>query len=716
MKTVALLFMSVMSPTGRSLTKKMFVSMSTRKLEENSSALSAETTFGSLLVSSDTTSQHLLGSSIRCLLNNLLKRYRDRKAATSLEESGMVASAKARVDRRRPLSGNLPLNNIKCYSGKIPSQEMINVGIGDDHGAGCAIEANGTILYAASEERFSGHKNDAGFPLKSLQTGLAYLGKSVKDIENLFIATKEHTDYLSYEYRRDCLLSIKDHQQLMDRYWRPKLEGLSHPRSLPLDLIKKSDHFLENGFYGIPLDSYSKEWTNKNFQDLIIGKISDFLGIDPERIHFVDHHECHVAYAISTITSLPEEFAVITVDSYGDGRNQTVWCGKDNILQNVAESKNCPLARIYRFTTLYLGMKPLEHEYKVMGLSTYANRSYYQHITEKLMSLVEFRGLSITQTETEKNLYDAIAKMYSGERFDNIAGAVQSFTETILEELFTRVNKALNVTDFFYSGGVSMNVKANKKLMELDCVTSLIVPGAPDDVSIPAGACLVQHMNRRREKAPVKNMYLGPSLSQSDINATIERIKLDNTLYHIEEVDNDRVADLLANGEVLARVVGRMEFGARALGNRSILAAPDSWDIVDQINHMIKNRDFWMPFAATVLDIDMDSIFSSNWKKSDPRFMTIALDTNKEFLKMIKAGTHRKDKTMRVHMLRREDNQLYYDLIMALRERSGVGAILNTSFNLHGYPVAWSADEAFRIFKTTSLQHLILEDQLISKM
>lgn len=591
---------------------------------------------------------------------------------------------------------------------------MINVGIGDDHGAGCAIEAKGKILFAASEERFTGHKNDAGFPLKSLQRGLAYLGKSVKDIENLFIATKERTDYLGYEYRRDCLLSIKDYQQLMNQYWRPKLEGLPYPRSLPLDLIKKSEQFIDQGFYGIPPHNYLKNWSNIDYQELIKRKISKTLDIASGRIHFVDHHECHVAYAISTTNSLPDRFSVITVDGYGDGRNQTVWLGKQNILQNVAESKNCPLARIYRFTTLYLGMKPLEHEYKVMGLSTYANPSYYQPISEKLMSLLEFKDLSILQAKTVVNLYDAIAEIYNGERFDNIAGAVQNLMEIVLSELFIRTSKMHNVTDFFYSGGVSMNVKANKKLMDLDCVTSLIIPGAPDDVSIPVGACLVQYLNKRRDEAPVKNMYLGPSLSQSDIYSTTN--KLDNAYYNIAEVDYGRIADLLVQGEVVARVAGRMEFGARALGNRSILAVPNSWDIVDQINHMIKNRDFWMPFAATVLDIDMESIFSSDWRKSDPRFMTIALDTNQEHMKRIKASTHRKDRTMRVHMLRREDNQSYYDLILALRERTGIGVILNTSFNLHGYPIVWAADEAFRIFKTTSLQHLILEDQLISKI
>lgn len=594
---------------------------------------------------------------------------------------------------------------------------MINVGIGDDHGAGCAIESNGRILYASSEERFSRHKNDAGFPIAALENGLNYLGKGVNDIENIFIATAERTDYLSYEYRRDCLLSINDYQEMMDHYWKPKLEGLSYPKSLPLKLISRHKKFSEKGFYGIPMNNYMQQWSNDDYQKIIKESVSVSIGIDSSKIHFVDHHTCHAAYAIATAESLPKEFAVVTVDSYGDGRNQTVWLGKDNSLINVAESKNCPLARIYRFTTLYLGMRPLEHEYKVMGLSTYANPSYYQNIVERLMELVEFHDLSILQNSKISNLYDAISKIYRGERFDNIAGAVQQFTEVVLKRLFNAIFDQYRVSDFYYSGGVAMNVKANKEILGLGCVDSLIVPGAPDDVSVPIGACLAQYINKqRREFAPVNNMYLGPEISSKSIDKTLSSLGLKGSDFTIQSLDNEIAADLLTQGEVVGRVSGRMEFGARALGNRSILAVPNSWDTVDLINDMIKNRDFWMPFAATVLDIDMDKVIQDNWKKSDPRFMTIAFDTKTEFWPQVKAGTHRKDKTMRVHMLRREDNPNYYDLILAVRERTGIGAILNTSFNLHGYPIVWDSEEAVDIFQKTSMRYLILNELLITKL
>ena len=593
---------------------------------------------------------------------------------------------------------------------------MVNVGIGDDHGAGCAIERNGNILYAASEERFSRHKNDAGFPILALQRGLEYLGLTVDDIQNVFIATTQRTDYLGYEYRRDCILNVSDHLALMNDYWKNKLAGEDYPQFLPYEYVKKSQFFKPEGFYGIPFDAVQTSWKNEDFCARIVHSISEKLGLHPNTIRFVDHHTCHSAYALSTTMPPTRDCAVITVDSYGDGRNQCVWLSRNGKITCVAESQTCPLARIYRLTTLYLGMKPLEHEYKVMGLSSYANQSYYNPIVHKLFDLVEIDQCIVSQNKGVTDLYEALSAIYNGERFDNIAGAVQHFTEMVLQKLFTAVHERYGVRDFYYTGGVAMNVKANKKLLELDFVDSLIIPGAPDDLSVPIGACLAQYYGTGKiQNISVPNLYLGPSICTSDVKKVLVEKREDLAAYQVSETSNEKVADLLVAGSVVGRVVGRMEFGARALGNRSLLALPSSWDTVDLINDMIKNRDFWMPFAASVLDIDMDALFIGKWRQADPRFMTVALDTNLRYWNSVKAGTHRKDKTMRVHMVCQKDNPEYYALLLAIRCRTGLGAVLNTSFNLHGYPIVCDATEAVDILIGTSLEHLILDNVLISQ-
>jgi len=208
-------------------------------------------------------------------------------------------------------------------------------------------------------------------------------------------------------------------------------------------------------------------------------------------------------------------------------------------------------------------------------------------------------------------------------------------------------------------------------------------------------------------------LYLGTENSDSDILSYFEDKKLAEK-YDITDATNIKIAQLLADGEVVARVCGKMEFGSRALGNRSILANPSNPGIIQHINELIKGRDFWMPFAATVLDTFADR-YLVNPKEFESRYMAVAMDTKKEYLSDIKAGTHPYDETIRPQILTQEQNAEYYDLITEFSKLTGIGSLLNTSYNLHGLPVVNDVEDAFHVFENSGLRYLILNDKLISK-
>jgi carbamoyltransferase len=264
-----------------------------------------------------------------------------------------------------------------------------------------------------------------------------------------------------------------------------------------------------------------------------------------------------------------------------------------------------------------------------------------------------------------------------------------------------------------FSGGVAMNVKANKALGELECVDDLFVAGSSSDESQSIGACYFANYEEGIENKCLEHLYLGTQNDDEEIDAFLKEKGMYDK-YTIKVTTNQEIATLLNEGEVVARVVGRMEFGSRALGNRSILANPSNPGIIQHINELIKGRDFWMPFAATVLDKYQDK-YLDNPKGYESRYMAVAMDTKKDYLKDIKAGTHPYDETIRPQILTKEQNEDYYDLIDSFAKLSGIGSLLNTSYNLHGLPMVSDVDDAVHVFENSGLKYLVLNNYLIAK-
>ena len=591
---------------------------------------------------------------------------------------------------------------------------MVVIGIYDDHNSSAALSIDGNIVCAVQEERFTKRKNEKGFPKNAVSYILNKHNLNNTNIDVVAMSTIQRTDVNNTKYPIDAVFGISDYIDMMEDYWKPKLAGKPYPKYYAKEIFEKKFNG-EECFYNVPDSFYDLDENELQEQmtKVIVDDVAAFIGVNKEKIKFYDHHTCHVMYGYYANPNKQNKTIGITVDAYGDRRNQTVWKIEDDKFELIADSAECDIARLYRMVTLYLRMKPLEHEFKVMGMAPYAKDKYADEVVKVFDGLLKFDGLRIVRDTRPDNLYEFLNEELKYFRFDNISAGVQKYTENMLVELFSKAASELNIKNFVFSGGVAMNVKANKALGDLDCVEDLYVAGSGSDESQSIGACYFANHESEIKNQPLKDLYLGTENSEKEVSEYIEQNNL-NEEYKITKVQNKEIAKLLADGEVVARVVGKMEFGSRALGNRSILANPSNPSIIQHINELIKGRDFWMPFAATILDT-FEQRYLVNPKGFESRYMAVAMDSKKEFLQDIKAGTHPYDETVRPQILTRDQNENYYDLIEEFSNITGIGALLNTSYNLHGLPVVNDVADAIHVFQNSGLKYLILNETLISK-
>lgn len=586
------------------------------------------------------------------------------------------------------------------------------LGINLSHNASASLMIDGEITLALQEERFTQKKNFFGYPKKSVDYIINFLKKKKLKIDKIGISSQFNTPF-GFKYPVNHYYTVKDYKDYYgDEYYGRALKGKSvkdYYKKLENDKRNNQDLYLDYSIYK------EKDFGNyKKFNQHQLDYIVKQTGVNRDSIEFIDHHTCHAHYAYFAYIEGFKKCAVLTLDSQGDYLNQTVWVTKDDdkTLYKIASSKYCELARIYKLTTLILSMKPDEHEFKVMGLAPYSKNMYAEKVyTDVYKNILKVKNCKVIHKNRPPDLYGYLKKKLEPYRFDNIAGGLQIFLEKITKELVKQVSKKTKLNNFALSGGVSMNVKNNKMISEMSCVKSLFVPPSGSDESLSIGACY--YLQKRKSK-PLKNIYLGFDISNEVNQSRVKKI-FNKKDFEIKTIDNmSLVAKLLKNKEIIAVARGREEFGARALGNRSILANPSDLESVKKINEYIKNRDFWMPFALTILR-EKHKILIKNNKNIKCDHMTICFDTNLNKLSLIKAGTHQYDNTVRPQILSKNSNKKYYDLINQFYKMTGIPALLNTSLNLHGSPIASNLKHVVHTFKNSGIKYLLLDDKFLIK-
>ncbi len=610
---------------------------------------------------------------------------------------------------------------------------MIILGICLSFQSSACLMVDGEIKHAISEERFSRIKNDESYPFKSINYILKQNNIQPKDINYVSIINHHWTPYylLVNRFSKFTHLDRKQEEKL---YWYPKLIEKNKKNSA-LKIFKHKINFKQfpgEKFWKKRIKDYQLESDDtKNLKLIKVGKrircelVNEHLGIKEDRIKFIDHSFGHICFSYFTRIKNEKRTLNISIDAYGDGVNYTAWLFEKhkNIIKkkNIIRSNTSIIARLYRYTTLILNLKPDEHEYKVMGLAPYSKLKYTSDLIEKLKKIQDIKGINFKWIKKPKDTYFFFKTFFEDYRFDTIAGALQTYTEYLLVKLFKNLINKFKVKQINYAGGVSMNVKANMLLTDVHKSLSLHVPFAPDDTSQSIGGALALHSQLIDEKktkiniSSIPSPYLGVGIEKKEIESFIKKIKKNKKYRIYNKKINYYASKFLSKNYILARCVGRAEFGARALGNRSILSNPENLNLKQIINDKIKSRDFWMPFAATVLKEKSALYFQKNASTENLSYMTNCIKTTTKGAVLLKAAIHPADFTCRAQLLEKNNNTLYHDLIKTFGKITGNYALLNTSLNFHGSPLANTISDSFKIVDKSDLDGLLLDGYLIVK-
>jgi len=583
---------------------------------------------------------------------------------------------------------------------------MYVLGIHDGHNASAALMKDGRIIAAVQEERPKGVKNAMGMPCDAIDDVLSQAGIKAHEVDFVALAGMHSGEYLK-----------------LDQSLNPSEQTLAWHHQA----YEKSGIDVKQVLRNVMPDSLYELLRGDRIRQTRL-KLVASLGFRHDQVRLVEHHTAHAASAYYGWGKLDEPILVLTNDGMGDGICATVSIGQNGKFTRIA-SVPCTesVAEVYALTTYLMGMVPLEHEYKLMGMAPYASVGRAEAVYSQLAELVSFNrkdGMTWKRNAGVPPLgraYDYLEKLYRRQRFDSICGGVQKFTEEFLKKWVKNAIRETGIRKVALSGGIFMNVKANRLILELEEVEDLFVfPSCGDETNAVGAAYWVtaeemSNSGRPLSIHPIQGLYWGKSFHDQEMDDAIAAFNFSRKVHIDTPQDIEkRVAQLLSQGRVVARCAGRMEFGARALGNRSILANPADGRVIKIINEMIKQRDFWMPFAPSVT-AERVHTYLRKPKDVSSHYMTLTFESLPEKMAAFSAGIHPYDSTARPQEVLASHNQRYHRLIQYFGEITGEEIILNTSFNLHGFPVVYNPHQALQTFDQSGLQCLALGPFLLSK-
>ena len=582
---------------------------------------------------------------------------------------------------------------------------MYILGINPGHNGTAALLKDGKIIACISEERFSRLKNHVGFPHRSVQYVLQFADIQSKDLDYVIFST--------------IGMGIGESGQVYDTFKSSYIDK-SFAKRVFGNLTYKYPEFMDPI---IRLKHRQKAFKLERRRMKNLREIANFLRISEEKIIYIDHHLSH---ALSPCFNLPQDkkTLVFSLDGEGDGlcASVNIFDPQKKVLTRIAETpKSASLGYLYALVTLYLGMKPNEHEFKVMGLAPYAKQEKVKEVYDLFKKIIWIEGLSFQSSFRMQYADSFLQNHMKYLRFDSIAGAIQQLSEDLICQWVRNSIKKTGIDSIALTGGVMMNVKASQRIYAMPEVQELFVMPSAGDESTAIGACFYGYKtfcdknNVEMSLHPLNNLYLGPLYDDDAIGDFINKNNLVKKYFIKKPKDiSKEAAKLLAKGEIVARCSGRSEFGARALGNRSILANPNHPNTIKVLNETIKDRDFWMPFTPSILNEDAKD-YILNPKKMYSPYMTLTFPSTKKAQEDLPAAMHPYDQTIRIQMVSKAWNPEYHALLKEFKRLTGIGGVLNTSFNLHGEPNVLTPEDAIHTVENSALKYLVLGNYLLEK-
>jgi carbamoyltransferase len=567
-----------------------------------------------------------------------------------------------------------------------------------DHDPSAVISKNGKIIAGVEEERLVRIKHARGFfPVRSIAFCLKKAMIKFADINRIIIP--EDPDHFRKNFYSLKILKRLRYKLALKRENR---EELTIPNLL--------SYYLSN---------------RKKSRRQILMYLKHFFGDQkyPE-IDFLDHHLCHAASCL-----YPSGFnnaSILTIDGEGDFDSTVIWnWNGENIEREISWKIDNSLGYFYGAFTIFLGYRIFNGETKIMGLAPYGEKNtdilnVFEEIIKTSLDGYDVSEITIPMLFGRSVVIRRIEDLFGvkrripNERFSkehkDLAYAVQYYLEKIGTNLVKQTIEITGNHNVCLSGGVALNCKMNKKIMELPEVKRVFIQPVAHDAGLALGAVLeASKKNGHNVLFKMTHNYFGPEYTDSSIIRILEDQK-----NNFSKIKNLRmIAHALADGKFVGWFQGRMEMGPRALGNRSILLDPRRNDLKDSLNEFVKHREKWRPYAPSILEDFADEIIE-NYNFAP--FMIKTFDVNKKYRKDIEAVLHPTDKTTRPHVVYKDANPRYYNLIKEFWKITGVPLVLNTSFNDHGEPIVCSPQDALKTFNGTGLDLLVLEDYIIQKV
>jgi len=582
------------------------------------------------------------------------------------------------------------------------------------HDSAACILVDGKIVAAAQEERFTRKKHDPRYPHNAIEFVLKYANLKLSEVDQIVFFEKP---FLKFE-------------RLLETYVAFAPKGfVSFSKAMPLWIKEKL--FQKNLLFN-KLQKHDKNYKSD------------------ENIFFSDHHLSHAASAF--FPSPFEEAVVLTADGVGEWATTTVAVGKGNKL-DIKKEIHFPhsLGLLYSAFTYYTGFKVNSGEYKLMGLAPYGNPIYEDKI-KKLIDIKDdgtFRldqsyfnyatGLTMTNNKFN-NLFSQKPRDAKKDKITqfhmDIAASIQKVTEEIMIKLSRSIREEYKIKNLCLAGGVALNCVANGKILKEKIFDNIWIQPAAGDAGGSLGAALalwhIEQSNKRviNLKDDMQGSYLGNEYTQQQIEKELETAGAVFDTFEIDEI-LDQTAELLSNEKAIGWFQGRMEFGPRALGGRSILGDPRSEKMQKNLNLKVKFRESFRPFAPSILREDLSKWFDMN---VDSPYMLLVANINSE-RKILMSDNQKKlfgidklnikrseipavthvDYTARVQTVTKNTNSRYYDLISKFKSKTGCPVIVNTSFNVRGEPIVCSPTDAFNCFMGTELDYLVIGDCILDK-
>tara|TARA_Y100001936_G_scaffold155490_1_gene151717 strand:+ start:821 stop:2659 length:1839 start_codon:yes stop_codon:yes gene_type:complete len=583
------------------------------------------------------------------------------------------------------------------------------------HDSAATILVDGKIIAAAQEERFTRKKHDSDYPFHAIEFVLKYSNIKFKDLDQIVFFEKP---FLKFE-------------RLLETYVAFAPRGFNQ-------FIK-----------AIPVWLKEKLFQKKMLMDLFKQHDSSFK--DESKLFFSEHHLSHAASAF--FPSPFEKAIVLTADGVGEWATTTVAIGEKNNL-NIKKEIHFPhsLGLLYSAFTYYTGFKVNSGEYKLMGLAPYGEPNYVEKIKNNLIDIKNdgsFKlnqdyfnystGLTMTNSKFDK-LFGQKPRNPSSDKITqfhmDIAASIQKVTEEVMLKLSKSLRDEYKIDNLCLAGGVALNCVANGKILENKIFKNVWVQPAAGDAGGSLGAALAfWYLEKNNERSisssdDMKGSYLGPNYSDKEIKEILNKIGANFEILDEETILNKTVNDL-AEGKAIGWFQGRMEFGPRALGARSILGDPRSESMQKNLNLKVKYRESFRPFAPSVLREDLTEWFNIN---VDSPYMLMVSDVNKnKVIKMnegqkklfgidklnikrseIPAVTH-VDYSARIQTVHEETNPKYFKLLKKFKVKTNCPVLVNTSFNVRGEPIVNTPQDAYNCFMGTELDTLVLGNCYLEK-